>query len=564
MILLKDFLEKEIIGAASAQIRSNIAIKRFSSFLPQLPNNDWGMVLSVFALKSPWTYWDSNVVDEALKILEIDVERTTKAFNFRSNDFGIAIDNLFRLSSALIYEESLDTDKSRELLRLATEFHPEYLRHNEHIFGNLLSIYWSVLKKKSVEGKFDIRGAVALIKRENHQTILLGYNDNIRNAIAHGQVIFKGLGSIQYGDENANYSISSSEFLRTFDNLWRTCNSLTIAILLFMARNEEKIKDNGIILPPSLISFIASAIVERKSLSVNGAIESETFLAGKQLHIFLKTSYLRREWILFECLRISALLLKHGANSYERFIFDIDQSGRVPSHVMVKANFLSNLLDTPNTPLEKMNEALDESPLLWFNESNFSHRIRSMKEIFSSIFKLHWNNLENQWEQQGLRVSNQSYRIIKIKNQSTSGIRRLHVYAVLKNQDFKDDRNFIKRVIKKIIRQTSRAIIRDDSDFSKKFSFSGFPTYVWVSLYQKDGTFRWVTSEGWLGGNLIAQGEKIFGYFKAPVFVPNPEEIWKGIRFRFSLDSPAYTGAMTNLVNILTEVGQEKQGNSSD
>jgi hypothetical protein len=561
MILLKEFLEKEIIGNASSQIRSNIAIKRFSKFLSENTNNDWGMILSIFAIKSPWTYWDSNIVDEALKILEIDVERTIKAINFRSNDIGIAIDNLFRLSPALLFEESLNTDKSRDLLRLATEFHPEYLRHNEHIFGNLLILYWSILKKKSVEGKFDIRGAVALIKKESYETILSGYNDNIRNAIAHGQVIFKGLGLIQYGDSTANYSISSSEFLRIFDDLWRTCNSLTIAMLLFMARNEGKIKETGIILPPSLISFIASAIIERKSLSINGAIESDTFLAGKQLHIFLKTSYLRRDWIFFECLRISALLLKHGANGYERFIFDIDQSQKLSSQLIVKAKTLGNLLDTPNTTLERMNEALDEAPMLWFNESNFSHRIRSLKEIFSSLFNLHWNNLENEWEQQGLRISNQSYRIMKSKNVSSEKVRRLHIYAVLNNHDFIGDKNYLKRLIKRLIKQGSRIIIEKESALRRRFLSSGEPTYVCVSIYKNDGTFRWATSGGWLDGNLIAQGEKIFSRFKPPIFVPNPEEIWKGIRFRFSLDSPAYAKAMANIVTTISEVIQEKQNN---
>lgn len=133
MTLLKDFLEKEILGTASAKIRSNAGIKKFAQFLDENINEDWGMILSRFALKSPWTYWDKNIVNEALNILEIETERTIEAFNLRSNDIGIAIDNLFRLSPALVYEESLDASKSRDLLRLATEFHPEYLRHNEHI-----------------------------------------------------------------------------------------------------------------------------------------------------------------------------------------------------------------------------------------------------------------------------------------------------------------------------------------------------------------------------------------------------------------------------------------------
>lgn len=556
MILLKDFLEKEILGTASNKIRNIAGKRKFANFLSENTNEDWGTILSRFALSSPWTYWDENIVIEALSILEIENERTIDAINFRSNEIGIAIDNLFRLSPALAYEESLDAGKSRDLLQLATEFHPEYLRHNEHIFGNLLSVFWSVLKKKSVQGNFDIRAAVNLIETKGHKALLSGYNDRIRNAIAHGQVTFRGLGSIQYGDENANYSIFSSEFLEIFDNLWRTCNSLTIALLLFLARNEEAVKDKGISLPPSLISFIASSVIERKTLSITGAIESETSLAGKQLHIFVQTSYLRREWVLYDCMRISALLLKHGANGYDRFLFDIDQAKNVSSQIIIKSTVLQELLENPTTPLERMNEALNDSPLLWFNESQFFHRLKSWKEIFSSLFELGWKNVEDQWENQGLRISNQSYRIIKIKNQSTDSVRRIQVYAILKNHDFINDRNFIKRVVKKIIKRASKMTVKKESTFRRRFSTYGYPTYVWVSLYKNDGTYRWVTSGGWLDGNLIAQGEKIFSRFKQPISVPNPEEIWKGIRFRYSIDAPAYTEAMVNLATTLSEALQ--------
>jgi hypothetical protein len=561
MILLKDFLEKEILGTAFNKIRNKAGTKKFARFLSKDTNKDWGTILSRFALNSPWTYWDENTVNEALEILEIENERTIEAINFRSNEIGIAIDNLFRLSPALAYEESLDAGKPRELLQLATEFHPEYLRHNEHIFGNLLSLYWSVLKKKSVQGSFDIRAAVNLVESKGHQSILLGYDDRIRNAIAHGQVTFKGLGSIQYGNDNANYSIQSSEFLRIFDSLWRTCNSLTIAVLLFLARNEQEIKTKGISLPPSLIAFIASSIIERKTLSITGAIESENYLAGKQLHIFVRTSYLRREWVLYDCMRISALLLKHGANGYDRFLFDIDQAKNVSSQVIIKSTVLANLLENPTTPLEKMSEALNDSPLLWFNESQLLHRLKSWKEIFSSLGELHWKDVENQWENLGLRVSNQSYRIIKVKNQSTDKIRRIQVYAVLNNHEFVDDRNFIKRVVKKIIKRASKMTFKKESNFSGRFSIYGYPTYVWVSLYKNDGTYRWITSDGWLGGNLIATGEKVFSYFKPPISIKNPEEIWKGIRIRYSIDAPAYAESMVSLATTLSEIEQDKQNN---
>lgn len=267
---------------------------------------------------------------------------------------------------------------------------------------------------------------------------------------------------------------------------------------------------------------------------------------------------------MYDCIRTSALLLKHVANGYDRFLFDIDQAKNVSSQIIIKSTVLEKLLDNPTTPLERINEALDDTPLLWFNEGQFSHRLKSWKEIFSSLFELGWKDIENQWEQQGLRISNQSYRIIKAKNLSTESVRRIHIYAVLNNHDFINDRNFIKRVIKKIIKRASKMTVKKESTFRKRFSTYGRPTYIWVSLYKNDGTYRWVTSDGWLGGNLIAVGEKIFSYFKPPISIPNPEEIWKGIRFRYSIDAPAYAEAMVNLATTLSEIEKDRQNNPTE
>jgi hypothetical protein len=553
MILLKDFLESETLGVAYAQIRSNTTLKKFEEYLPENVNKEWALILSKFAQDAPWTYWDSDTVDTALAVLESSPERTIDAMNFWSKSIGIAVENIFRISSALSYEENLDASKSRDLLRLATEFHPEYLRHNEHIYGNLLTCYWGILKRGSVQGKFDIRGAVNYIKSKNLDSLLLGYDDRVRNAIAHGQITFTGLGGIRYGEEIANYELYSSSFLRIFDDLWRTCNSLVIAILLFIARNED-LTSGKLRLAPSLIALIASSILERKTLSITGAIESVSILDQKQLHIFVKTSLLKREWVILDCMRISALLLKHGADAYGRFLFDIDQGRRISSLVIIKADVLKNLLIDPLTPQNRIGEALDEAPLLLFNEGKWTHRIKAWREIFSSHFELAWKNIENDWEQRGLRISDQSYRILKIKNQSNESVRRIHVYAVLNNQTFVNNPDILKRIVRRIIKRTAKTTVPKETTFSNRHS-PGLPTYVWVSLYKIDGTFRWVTSEGWLGNNLIVIGERIFSRFKLPIFVPVAEEIWKKIRLRYSLDLPNYLEALGNVEKTLSDIG---------
>ena len=52
------------------------------------------------------------------------------------------------------YEDSLDSARSRDLVRLSTEFFPEYLRWAEYVFGNLLELYWALEKRGEVDPIF--------------------------------------------------------------------------------------------------------------------------------------------------------------------------------------------------------------------------------------------------------------------------------------------------------------------------------------------------------------------------------------------------------------------------
>ncbi|MFN0138524.1 MAG: hypothetical protein ACKVQW_00370 [Pyrinomonadaceae bacterium] len=560
-MLLKDLVETELLGLAATKLRSTLSHKRFSHFFLDSTNSDWALILSSFATKQPWTYWDESTVQIALTILEQDVDRTLDAIALRSRRIGIAFENLFRLSDALIYEETIDSSKASDLLKLSTEFHPEYLRINEHIFANLISFYWSVLKNGGVDGKFDIRKADALLRSKKADVLLNGYDDKVRNAIAHGEIVYKGTGLIQYGDDRANYTLGSSQFLRVFDEQWRTCNALAIGILLLLARNEEHFRAKGVTLPTSLVALFASGMIERKSLSAKGVLESETVLAGKQLHIFIRTSMLNHITVMYDCVRIAGLLIKHGAREYERFVFDIDQNKTLTSQLIINAQTLRDLLDNPDTQLNQIGIALDNTPLLWFNESLWVNRLKVWKEIAVSSAKQGWYDLQETWEEKRFRLNNSSYRILKTKDMSSTVDRRVHIYAVLTKKEFANDREYIKEVVRRLVKHAYKVKVRKDTSLSKGISFFGTPTYIWVSLYKANGPFRWVTQDGWLGGNLIATAEKVTSFFKEPISEKNPHEIWKGIRFRFSMDEEAYYEAAASLEKTFADIlaGKDKK-----
>jgi hypothetical protein len=79
------------------------------------------------------------------------------------------------------------------------------------------------------------------------------------------------------------------------------------------------------------------------------------------------------------------------------------------------------------------------------------------------------------------------------------------------------------------------------------------PQYVFVDLFKVDGTLRWLKGGGWLAGNLVAVAERVWGNHPS-VLVENPEQIYKGIRIRFSMDTKSYQESVRKLVNLMGEI----------
>jgi hypothetical protein len=129
------------------------------------------------------------------------------------------------------------------------------------------------------------------------------------------------------------------------------------------------------------------------------------------------------------------------------------------------------------------------------------------------------------------------------------------VTAVLRHPSFASDREAVKEILGVVVRKATGVSVRTEtSDLSRSWWPAGRPAYVWVALYRLDGTFRWIGSGGWQGGNLVAVAERIYNPKMPPVFVPKPEEVWKGMRLRYSMDIEAYTEAMVKLAGVVSEI----------
>ncbi len=551
MKTLREFIQSNPLGAAEAETKRREGAAFFGGYIPASSSLLWLRLLSKFTQDAPLRYWDKEIIEKALFVLEIDTQRTLNALSVWKNRVGIGFDYLLRRASIEKYEDELSTQKASDLLILANEFQPEYLRRCEQIFTNLIILYWAVLKKGVIQAKgFDIKGATSLLKSKGYDLLLLGYDESIRNGIAHGQVTF-GLSEIQYGEIRYPYKLQDDEFQYVFDTLWRTSNSLAIAILLFVARNHTLLSTATTnVLPTSIISLIAAAETEREGLSVKGVIESP----GYQLYILTETIFNKREAVMLECSHIALQLLDAGAVGYRRFVFGIHQGTSVNSMLVILPEKLIELQDEPYT---RFKEIL-ESDLVWTDESPFQNKIKAFKIALLSHAKLGWRKFISEQQEKGLLLTANRYYIKSVRNSSAGGLARIHVFVTLRFASDANNPIIVRKIALDVINKFRRRLFATNPSkvFKKRRNWYKVPEYIWVSVYQHEGPIRWVMYGGWLRKNLIAMAEKINHPKYEAVFVKKPDEIWQGTRFQYSMDIEAAAKSFAQIIK-LTHQGHE-------
>lgn len=554
MSRISDLLSEDPLLRFQRELVSAEVLTLFEPYLPPSPSSRVIGALYTFVSQAPFRYWDSGLVELALNLLERDINRSIAAVQERSPAIDRGMQELFRPSPVALVETRLDLNRPKDLVQLTAEFIPDYLRLAEHVYGNLLEFYWSVAKRGGVDGKFSMRGAAALLKAKQLDNMLEGYSERVRNGIAHGEVAVTGFG-IEFGAQHGQ-PVSVSEFLRAYDNLRRTCNSLVVALLLFWERVDPTDALRGSI-PVTLIVRFAAGAINRKGLKILGAVESLTPLAGKQLHVAVRMSMRARTQVLGAAARLTFHMIEAGADEYDRFLIQVDHNLGVSSLVRVNPAVFQELL-RENADDERLPEAFEDMQLLWFDESAWKTRFRAWQTILETGFRWMRQDVLRRWHEQGIWIGKGRYHVRQIENLGSQGISRVRVRAVLKDPSDADDRDIIRAILADIVKKYSRRLMRSRSRFlDSGIPWPKWPRYVWVILYRVDGTLRWLRGGGWRGGNIVAVAELTRGNAD-PVLVETAEEVFKGIRLRYSIDTEKAREALHELSALVSEIRQSR------
>lgn len=555
MHVVDSFLSENILGRASAQICEHSGRLIFGSCLGEISNPFIFRVLGHVTSRRPWNYWNRVAFREALEVLRLDPKRTLDALHSHRHPIDIGVKEWLRDVPALQDEQSISFPDTDDLIRIATVHHPEYLRRSENILGNILHLYWGILKRKSVDGLFDLRSALALFSSKGRHALTAGYREEIRNAIAHGKAVFTGNG-IQYGPPAANIELLASDLLHELDVLWETCNSIVLALIVFGLENLQDAETHHI--PSRLAALYSDVAAGYPKFSIIHVVESDYPRTGRQLHLSISAFVRSRAALAYDCLRVSLCLWKFGARDYNRFIFNISHPGiRITSAFVVSPSTLASLA-MENASLNRLPEAVLEPTLLWQDENSASLKFRIGIALIKSNIRLAQHTISTSLRKAGHPCTSTRYVVRSIEDRSVENLIRLEVTAVLVDENDATNSTLLRHIATQIIRRSRRRLHYSKPDgLSRKLPLVGRPKYVWVKLFRRDGTIRDIGHGGWFGSNLILTAERVFRSGGQPVFIPNPQEIWKSIRLRYELDQDAFTIAAREVQEVINEISSD-------
>ena len=503
---------------------------RFQKLGPEM-SNQWAAALERFTGAVPFAFWDDASVECALGVLEENPTRTCNAVRERGNLFDVGLSNLLVLSAADLRQKSLPMGDGRKAVDLATIFHPEYLRKCEHVFGNLLSVYWSVRKRGDVSGNYVVKNAVAQFSGGSEAVLVSGYVDEIRNSIAHGEVCFTATGT-RYGSHGRSPVLLPDEFLSCFDLLWRSSLALALGILLFLARNDGVLAGANVSTPASVCGLLASGAAERPGFRVVGAFASEVPRIGRQLNVVTENSFKARPMVILDALRLARRLQEAGATGFSRFLIESHHPWGTPSMVAVSPARLQQLMDQ-DASTDRLMEALADTPMVWESESQLVTRCKAYPLIARTQLHSALTSVRRSLRSEGpLRVVVKS-----IRNASVRPIARVEVVLVLEEPDRDVTAGEVDALLVSLCRKYSRRLVKDNpGHFTTRRCRKRLPAYVWIRLYRRDGTLRWLGRDSVKEGNLVGAAERIRGKDHKPVLVRDPEKNVSGVRVRYSYD----------------------------
>lgn len=519
------------------QLKSQLISDGLANWLaPGMSRTNWHLALYQFATEKPHRYLHTKTVEETLDILRSNGSEVFCALQDHEADITRAVFSLLRPGSSWRKDaaEITSIDTPQDIEDFDAVWHPEYVRYCEQIYNHLMKVPLHVLGKR--KGKNYTGPAlpvrVQLLADSGLLSLIRGYDSVVRNAISHGRIAY-GVSDIQYIDVKTHTSLFAWDFITLFDSLVETCNSLLVAILLFLIEQQIFVEKQGIDKLPLGLKFL---FVDGFASHVGSSLVSfsENLIKGgkQQLNIALRISSVSRAAHRFEAMFATWVACHFGGSKYDRFLVSIDCGMPGQPLVALNGQALREAIANGKTPFEVAATIL-ESSLLWYDTSSARAKLFLLQNSLKVNWHIHKRKFDLSRHQAGVFVPSLHYEVVSMRNTSPKAFRRVEAHVVLKLTGKISEKTLL-QIVGSALSRVRRVWLRRKDLYGER-GLPGPPQSVTVRIYSGHAHLRRLASFSWQDEELAAIVEWSKDWRKAPPFYTRQaDRVINGFRVKYN------------------------------
>jgi hypothetical protein len=532
---LNEFVTRHSLAKLMREFKADVVWERFSDWLKSKPSdNGWLCSLYDFANDAPFCYINDQVVTETLSILNIDIQCTLDALKNHSEYISRAIFTIFRPSTSWQIQdgERISIDTPRGIEDFENIWHPEYVRCCEQIYNHLIKIPLHVLGKQNnkdfVSSGLPVR--VEKLITLGHSSLTSGYDSVLRNAISHGGVEY-GISDISYIDSFSKKGIYAPDFVSHLDNLFDTCSSIIVSLLLFIIDNQDEVERAGIDNLPLGIKFLLT-----KGFASHNGLKLVSFIESgpnkKQLNVNVQASTIHRGIHQLEALQIAWAISFFGGSNFERILVNIDCGMPAQPLAIINGKTLRDAIMN-NLAFEDAGPKLFESSLLWYDTTKLRSTLFGLQNSMKTSFEIQKRIFRQKMIDTNNFIPRLHYKLVFTKNTSPSRFRRLEGHIVLNVPKRITDIQLLK-IIKSAVNQLRRRLIRR-KDIHGDIGVPGNPFRITLRIYSVDKRLRKLLLYAWQDKELVAIAEYSKNWnISPPFYTKEPNKVFGRIRVKYN------------------------------
>jgi hypothetical protein len=460
--------------------------KEIKKKFPALEGDGKKYILSIkdYITLRPQKLFNENVYHRYLNFLNTYITKESEfivAYKEIEHDINIALKTLYEVNNHDYHEKLVPTDSIQVLSFIEKNIHYNYLNLTEsvfHKFIKLIAIQERQKRSKPISG-LDIYNCVEELAKSDFNFITSGYNNTMRNGIAHGWIVYKEREIKYKGKRGSPVEFETSKVIRMFDEMLDVCNGLCLALEVFYILNKEKFSHLDLSIPKQLLIQELRAQTNAPRWQVIDCLESEIIGDKKQLNVFTKNSLRALDEVNYYTFR-TAVFAEYFAPGYDRYFFSLDSKFSFNGFGGYDGKILRTQRLKGNDDLVGYTGVL-EGNLLYF-KPNFElprwlRKINTLASIFKSMYKItiheHTNYyFKKRYEIRDVKAHTRNFKII---------INDPSIHILLEEPE--EIINFIRTKQKKLINQTIR---KSKATLKKPFVYFMGTEYIRITLYDRD------------------------------------------------------------------------------